>query len=76
MQEPATAPWGLSISDADFEKLKAGFEPQDQDDKLRVSVTDQSQSGNISIHLARSGTGKELYVLVVKPRDGGSSSSV
>lgn len=75
MQEPATAPWGLSISDADFEKLKAGFEPQDQDDKWRVSVTDQSQSGNISIHLARSGTGKELYVLVVELRDGGSSSS-
>jgi hypothetical protein len=32
MLEPATAPWGLSISDADLEKLKAGFEPQDQDD--------------------------------------------
>ncbi|OTA63980.1 hypothetical protein K449DRAFT_380915 [Hypoxylon sp. EC38] len=79
MQEPATAPWGLSISDADFEKLKAGFEPQDQDDKWRVSVTDQSESGNISIHLARSGTDKELYVLFVKPSDsgdsGGSSSS-
>ena len=75
MQEPATAPWGLSISDADLEKLKAGFEPQDQDDKWRVSATDQSQSGTISIHLARSGTGKELYVLVVKPSDGGSSGS-
>lgn len=31
--EPATTPWGLSISDSDFEKLKAGFEPQDHDDK-------------------------------------------
>lgn len=75
MQEPATAPWSLIISDADFEKLKAGFEPQDQDDKWRVSVTDQSRSGNISIHLVRGGTDKELYVLVVKPSDGGSSSS-
>lgn len=75
MQEPATAPWGLSISDADLEKLKAGFEPQDQDDKWRVSATDQSQRGTISIHLARSGTGKELYVLVVKPSGGGSSGS-
>lgn len=71
MQEPATALWGLSISDTDFKKLKAGFEPQDQDDKWRVSATDQSQSGTISIHLARSGTGKELYVLVVKPSGGG-----
>ncbi|KHN94780.1 uncharacterized protein MAM_07376 [Metarhizium album ARSEF 1941] len=76
MQEPATAPWGLSISDADFEKLKAGFEPQDQDDKWRVSVTDRSRSGgNLSIHLARSGTGKELYVLDVKPSDGSSVGS-
>ena len=75
MQEPATAPWGLIISDADFEKLKAGFEPQDHDDKWRVSATDQNQSGTISIHLARSGTGKELYVLVVKPSDNGSSGS-
>ncbi|OTA84777.1 hypothetical protein M434DRAFT_16289 [Hypoxylon sp. CO27-5] len=75
MQEPATAQWGLNINEADFRKLKAGFEPQDQDDKWRVSVTDQSESGNISIHLARSGTGKELYVLFVKPSDGGGSSN-
>ena len=75
MQEPATAPWGLSISDADFEKLKAGFEPQDQDDKWRVSHTDQSESGTISIHLVRSWTGTELYVLFVKPSEGGGSGS-
>ncbi|KAI2626090.1 hypothetical protein GGS26DRAFT_592869 [Hypomontagnella submonticulosa] len=74
MQEPATAPWGLGISDADFRKLKAGFEPQDQDDKWRVSITDHGQSGNISIHLARSGTDKELYVLSIKPSDSGRSA--
>ena len=76
MQEPATAPWGLSISDADLEKLKAGLEPQDQDDKWRVSATAQSQSGTISIHLARSGTGKELYVLVGQPSDGSSGVKI
>lgn len=77
MQEPATAPWGLSISNTDFEKLKTGFEPQDQGDKWRVSVTDQTQSqgSNISVHLARSGTGKELYILIVKPSNSDSSSS-
>ncbi|KAK8058232.1 hypothetical protein PG994_008680 [Apiospora phragmitis] len=48
MQAPATAPWGLSISDADFEKLKADFEPESWDDKWRVSATDPSQSDNIS----------------------------
>ncbi|KAE8373853.1 hypothetical protein BDV26DRAFT_296524 [Aspergillus bertholletiae] len=75
MQEPATAPWGLSISDADVEKLKAGLEPKDQDGKWRISATDQSQSGNISVHLARSGTGKEVYILIMKPNDGRSSGS-
>jgi hypothetical protein len=74
MLEPATAPWSLSISDADFKKLKAGFEPQDQDDKWRVSVMDQSQSGTIAIHLSRSGTGTELYILILKPSDNDSSS--
>jgi hypothetical protein len=75
MQEPATAPWGLSISDADFEKLKAGSKPQGMDDKWRVSTTGQSQSGTISVHLARNWTDKELYVLVVRPSGGGSSGS-
>jgi hypothetical protein len=75
MQEPATAPWRLRISDTDLEKLKAGFEPQDQDDKWRVSATERSQSGTISIHLVRVGTGREHYVLVVKPSNGGSSGS-
>ncbi|KAI1844937.1 hypothetical protein JX266_008953 [Neoarthrinium moseri] len=74
MEEPATAPWGLRISDADFKKLKAGFEPQDQDDKYRVSVTDQSQSGTISIHFSRTATRKEFYVLIIKPNDSGSST--
>ena len=75
MQEPATVPWGLSISDADFNKLKAGFEARDMDDKWHVSVTEQSHSGTISIHFTRSWTGTELYVLVVKPRVGGSIGS-
>jgi len=73
MEEPATAPWGLRISDADLEKLEAGFEPQDQDDKWRVSATYQP----ISIHITRFATGKEFYILhvVVKPGDDDSSSS-
>lgn len=75
MLDPAIAPWDLSISDADFEKLKAGFEPQDMDDKWRVSVTELGWSGNISIHLSRSWTGKELYVLIVNPGDDDNSNS-
>ena len=70
MQEPATAPWGLPISDADLKKLSTGLEPQDQDDKWRILVSDQHQNGVISIHVIRVGTRKELYVLFVNPNDG------
>lgn len=78
MQEPATAPWGLRISDADFQKLKAGFEPQDQDDKWHVSVKDQTQNGdgNISVNYARSGTGIEHYILNLKPNNGSGGAQV
>ena len=74
MQEPATALWDLSISDTDLDKLTAGFEPQEMEDRWHVTVTDQSQNGTSSIHFARSWTGIEHYVLLVKPNDGGSSS--
>ncbi|KAJ5628522.1 hypothetical protein N7490_010750 [Penicillium lividum] len=74
MQEPATALWGLSVSDADVERLKAGFEPQDQDDKWRISAKNQCQGDNFSIHISRAASDREFYVLFVKPSDGGSSS--
>ena len=61
IQEPTIAPQGLRISDADLKKLKAGFKPQDQDNKQRVSDTHQP----ISIYLARSTPGKEFYVLYI-----------
>lgn len=75
MQEPATAPWDLRISHADFEKLRAGFEPQDMDDKWRVLTKNDSNTGTISIHFVRSWTGTELNVLHIKPSDRGSSNS-
>ena len=75
MQEPATAPWGLRISNSDFKKLSAGFEPQDQDDKWRISVFDQNQSGNISIHVTWVAANREIYVLFVNPNNNGGSGS-
>jgi hypothetical protein len=70
MQEPATASWGLRISNTDFEKLKAGLQPQDQDDKWHVYISNKEQS-TISIHVARSAFNIEVYVLhiVIKPDD-------
>ena len=73
MQEPATAPWGVRISVADWDKLKAGLEPQEMEDKWRIWATEddhQSQSsGTVSIHFARSWTDIEHYILIVKPSD-------
>ncbi|WYZ37082.1 hypothetical protein EsH8_II_000588 [Colletotrichum jinshuiense] len=51
MPASATALWGLSISDADFAKLKAGLEPMDQDDKWRYAATDDSESGTVTIRI-------------------------
>ena len=76
MEEPETASWGLSISDEDFAKLKYGLWPRDMDDKWHVFVTDQSESSNISIHFARSWTGKVFYILLVNPGDGVSTCGV
>jgi hypothetical protein len=74
MQDPATASWGLSISDADFKKLKAGFQPQMMEDKWHVFNTGQSQSSNISIHFDFGWRSNVLYVLDLKPSDDGSSN--
>jgi len=60
----------VNISEADFVKLKAGFEPQDQDDKWRVWHTEEGHNGNVLIHYARAGTGNGQYIHDVKPNDG------
>jgi tetrahydromethanopterin S-methyltransferase subunit H len=42
MENPATASWGLSISDADFARLKRGVMPRDMDDKwIFKAMTDE-----------------------------------
>ncbi|GAB1312060.1 hypothetical protein MFIFM68171_02270 [Madurella fahalii] len=42
MENPATASWGLSISDADFAKLKRGVRARDMDDRWIVkAMTDE-----------------------------------
>jgi hypothetical protein len=87
MHAPATAPWSIPITSSDFAKLKAGFEPQDQDDKWCYTAIPngssgtegQSSSPNISVHIVRVGTRVEHYILIIKPpgnhEDGMSSSS-
>lgn len=76
MLEPATAPWGLRISDSDYGKLSAGLEPQDMDDKWRVRVIDLSESATTAVHFSRSWTDQEYYVLVLKPIDRAAAAAV
>lgn len=69
MKEPGTAPWGLRISDADLTKLKTGVEPQNQDHKWRIWVSDQSESGNVSITVTRVMFSMDMYILHLKLGD-------
>ncbi|KAI8245755.1 hypothetical protein K4K57_010311 [Colletotrichum sp. SAR 10_99] len=66
MPVPASASWGVTISHADFEKLKAGLEPMDQDDKWRYKATYDEENGTVIIHIIRVGMGHELYSIVIK----------
>ncbi|KAJ5003413.1 hypothetical protein K4K48_011902 [Colletotrichum sp. SAR 10_66] len=66
MPVPASASWGLTISHADFEKLKAGLEPLDQDDKWRYKATNDGEDGDVVIHIIRVGMEHELYSIVIK----------
>ncbi|KAH6646236.1 hypothetical protein BKA67DRAFT_541212 [Truncatella angustata] len=77
MKEPLTAPWGLSISDADVEKLKVGFKSRSMDDKWDMLIEDPDENGNISLHILRNWLQEECYILHIVPKpsndDGGSA---
>ncbi|KAI8228764.1 hypothetical protein K4K54_001984 [Colletotrichum sp. SAR 10_86] len=72
MPQPASAPWGLIISDADLEKLKVGLEPLDQDDKWRYKATYDEENDTVTIHIIRVGMGHELYSIVIKADNHGN----
>jgi len=76
MEAPATASWDHSISDADFSKLKAGFEALDMEDKWEIKADDPDKNGIIFIHISRSWTEIDQYILAVKPSDGGGGKII
>ncbi|PQE30875.1 atp-dependent dna helicase protein [Rutstroemia sp. NJR-2017a WRK4] len=76
MNNPATVSWDLSISDIDFEKLKAGFEALDMNQRWEIITKDPDENGIISIHISRSWTEEDQYILAVKPSDGGSAKII
>ncbi|KAF4878493.1 hypothetical protein CGCSCA1_v002228 [Colletotrichum siamense] len=74
MPVPASASWGLTISHADFEKLKTGLEPLDQDDKWRYKATYDEENDTVTVHIIRVGMGHELYSIVIKADNNDNSS--
>ena len=49
IQDPATAPWGLSLSGADFAKLKRGVRARDMDDRwVFLDMTDEEVEMELS----------------------------
>ncbi|KAH8589855.1 hypothetical protein B0O99DRAFT_636000 [Bisporella sp. PMI_857] len=65
MEHPVTAPWGVRITNADFEKLKGGFQPKDMEDRWACSADKPDQQGSIVVHWRRSWTGSEEIALRV-----------
>ncbi|KLU86219.1 hypothetical protein MAPG_05236 [Magnaporthiopsis poae ATCC 64411] len=73
MQEPGTAPWDLSISDTDFEKLTAGFKPRYMEDRWAWDVDGPDPDGNISVQIVQWSIPKAAYVLHLKRGENGSA---
>lgn len=73
MREPGTAPWDLSISDTDFEKLKAGYKPRYMDDRWTWAVDGPDPDGNVSVQIIQWSIPKAAYVLHLKRGENGSA---
>lgn len=73
MKIPLTAPWDLSISDADVEKLRVGFKSHSMDDKWDLLVEDPDKNnGGFSVHIIRNWLAMDCYVLHITPRASGA----
>lgn len=72
---PSKAPWGATLSHADYLKLLKGFSPRDMDDRWTCDADEPDARGNTVVRLCRSWTRDEQYVLTVvagKPEEKGS----
>lgn len=74
MDNPTTAPWGLTISNKDFKRLRDGFEAEDMDQHWHVFSQQLDQDEQIAVHIARCGTDEDFYILkVVAAKDNESA---
>ncbi|KAF4552817.1 Hypothetical protein D9617_9g026080 [Elsinoe fawcettii] len=76
MDDPATAIWNLPVSDADLEKLKAGVESKQMEDKWNVRTQVTDTPNNRLIHISRSWTGIEHCILHITIGTGRNESRI
>jgi hypothetical protein len=76
MEAPAKASWDLSISDTDFNKLKTGFEASDMNQRWEITAKEPDENGIIPIHISRSWTDEDQYILAAKPSDSGGAEII
>ncbi|TLD22872.1 hypothetical protein PspLS_07036 [Pyricularia sp. CBS 133598] len=71
IKERLTVPWGISINEKDFEKLKTGHESFDMDGQWDVLVESPDKNNNsiFSVHFVRSWTGHDIYILHLNNSD-------
>jgi len=76
MEDQGTAPWGLSISRADYGKLIAGYKPRDMDEKWKFIPKTLEDGVTTKLTIARSWMGHKFYVLYVKRGDADTWPSI
>ncbi|KAF2664901.1 hypothetical protein BT63DRAFT_78894 [Microthyrium microscopicum] len=69
MTDPATAPWGLPISNTDFQKLKVGYQPKSSDDKWGIYASNLDDGQTTKITIGRGWRGIRHYIFYLKSRE-------
>lgn len=75
IDNPATAEWDRPLTRAEYNKVSMGFSPQDMDDKWVIFADEKDAEGNMSIRIARSWTGRELFRLEIRVQPSGGTES-
>ncbi|TLD23161.1 hypothetical protein PspLS_07640 [Pyricularia sp. CBS 133598] len=74
ISQPLTAPWGLSISEADVGKLKVGYRSRSMDNKWDLLIQDPDNKGGWTIYIIRNWQYHTCYILHVVPKAAGGEA--
>ncbi|TLD26353.1 hypothetical protein PspLS_05164 [Pyricularia sp. CBS 133598] len=67
MKKPLTIPWDQAVSQADVERLEAGYRSRSMEERWDVLIEDPDDKGGWSLHIFRSWLYEPCYVLHVTP---------